>query len=123
MALRFLLDENLRGPLWSALVRHNALQRGMPIDVLRVGDVNGLPLSTPDETILHWCQQEQRILISVDYDTMLNHLAKHIAAGNDSPGVLLLRPGRSLEEIVRWIEMIAHAGQADDYLNRVIHVP
>ena len=97
MALRFLLDENLRGPLWSALIRHNALQRGLPIDVFRVGDVPGLPLSAPDDEILQWCQQEQRILISVDYDTMPNHLVNHISTVSDSLGVMLLRPGRSLE--------------------------
>ena len=37
MALGFALDENLRGLLWRAVVRHN--QHGVyPIDVVRVGD-------------------------------------------------------------------------------------
>lgn len=37
MPLRFVLDENQRGPLWRAVIRHN--QAGSyPLDVVRVGD-------------------------------------------------------------------------------------
>lgn len=123
MALRFLLDENLRGPLWSALVRHNALQRGLHIDVLRVGDIIDLPLATEDKEILKWCQREERILLSMDYNTMPEHLAKHITEGNESPGVMMLRPGRSLEEIVQWLEIVAYVGNPLDYKDQLVFVP
>ncbi len=43
MALRYLLDENLRGPLWKALVDAN--QRGESnVEITRVGDEPDLPL-------------------------------------------------------------------------------
>ncbi len=42
MALRYLLDENLRGPLWKALVDAN--QRGESnVEITRVGDEPDLP--------------------------------------------------------------------------------
>ncbi len=69
--LRFLLDEHLRGPLWSAIVRHNALG-GLAIDALRVGDVPDLPLGIDDLSILSWAE---------DVHTMPGHLANHQQSG------------------------------------------
>ena len=44
MPLSFLLDEHLRGTLWRAIQHHNA--RGAnPLDVVRVGDLDGIPQS------------------------------------------------------------------------------
>jgi hypothetical protein len=37
MAMRYVIDENLRGPLWSALHRVNA-RRPVPFEIIRVGD-------------------------------------------------------------------------------------
>jgi hypothetical protein len=48
--LPFLLDEHLRGPLWLAILRHNA-QGGLLIDAARVGDAPDLPLGSDDATI------------------------------------------------------------------------
>ncbi len=63
MALRFVLDENQRGLLWRAVVRHN--QRGLHVlDVVRVGDPSDLPLGSIDAEILLWCEREDRILVS-----------------------------------------------------------
>lgn len=65
MALAYVLDEHLRGPLWRAVQRHNA--RGSnPIDVARVGDANGPPLGATDPEILLWAEQAGRVLITFD---------------------------------------------------------
>ena len=45
MSLAFLLDENLLGPLFSAIERHN-LQRMPPLNVVCVGQPDDLPLSS-----------------------------------------------------------------------------
>lgn len=37
MPLRYLLDENLRGPWWNAIQRHNSFGTNT-IDAVRVGD-------------------------------------------------------------------------------------
>jgi hypothetical protein len=63
--LRFVLDENQRGLLWRAIIRHN--QAGInPIDAVRVGDFANLPLGTSDSDILLWSEREERILVSFD---------------------------------------------------------
>src|SRR5262249_33503352 len=53
MALRYVLDEDLRGVLWRAIQRHNRTDP-KPIDAVRVGDLPDLPLGTPDPDILAW---------------------------------------------------------------------
>jgi len=90
--LRFLLDEHLRGPLWLAILRHNALG-GLPIDVARVGDSPELPLGSADASILLWAEQEGRILPTEDIHTMPGHLADHLRDGRHSPGVFVIRVG------------------------------
>lgn len=122
MPLRFLLDENLRGLLWLAIVRHN-LVGGLLIDALRVGDVDDLPRGSDDATILAWCERQNRILVSLDYDTMAQHVSKHLASGGHVPGVLLVRPAQSLRTIVDVLELIAHAGLPEDYRDQVVFVP
>lgn len=123
MSLRLALDENLRGPLWTAIVRRNALGLGVPLDVVRVGDLPDLPLGMEDADLLVWCEAEDRLLVSLDYDTMPAHFAAHQARGRTSPGLLLIRPGRSIPEIVEALELVAHVGDPDDYRDRVAYLP
>jgi predicted nuclease of predicted toxin-antitoxin system len=120
--LRFLLDEHLRGPLWSAIQRHN-LQGGLPIDAVRVGDPPDLPLSSDDMQILEWAEREDRIVITEDKHTMPAHLTARLRVGHQSPGILMIRGGCSLSQLVRILELVAHAGQPADYKNGVTYVP
>lgn len=69
MAIRFVLDEHLRGPLWRAVQRHNARAED-PIDVVRVGDPPDLPLGSDDAAVLAWAERERRILVTCDKNTI-----------------------------------------------------
>lgn len=120
--LRFLLDEHLRGPLWLAILRHNALG-GLPIDGARVGDAPDLPLGSDDPTILLWAEREGRILLTEDVHTMPGHLTAHLQSGHHSPGIFVINIGCSIGEIVCHLELVAHAGQADDYQDAIVYVP
>jgi len=122
MALSFLLDENLRGPLLNAISRHH-LSGGLFIDAVRVGDVPELPLGIKDPQILEWCEQTGRLLVSQDYDTIPVHFANHLSAGKHVPGVLLVRPGTTFRSIVVHLELIAHAATVDEYRDRLEYIP
>jgi hypothetical protein len=122
MPLRFLIDENLRRPLWSALQRHNSMGV-LTVDAVRVGDLPELPLGAGDDVILQWCEQEARILVSVDYRTMPLRCADRLASGRHYPGVLLLRRGQSLNDIVDALVLIAHVGRDADYADLIRFVP
>src|SRR5262245_49785230 len=110
MALRFLLDEHLRGRrLWQSIVRHNVLG-GFSIDVVQVGDPIDLPLGSNDSAIIQWAEREDRILLSRDLRTLPAHLAAHLLTGRHSPGILILNPKASYAAILGYLELAAHAG-------------
>src|SRR5262245_33801477 len=122
MPLTFLLDEHLRGPLWRAIQRHNA-SGGLPIDALRVGDPADLPLGSVDPAVLAWAERKDRILLTLDRDTMANHLSDHLQAGRHSPGVFILDGSCSLTTLVGYLELVAHAGDPADYRDQITFVP
>ncbi len=114
MPLRFLLDENQRGPFWSLIQRHNARALDM-LDVVRVGDPAGLPLGSKDPDILLWCEQHQRILISFDRRTLPTHLTKHLNAGHHLPGIFIMNPHQPMTDQLEMLILIAYASEADEW--------
>jgi hypothetical protein len=81
MPPRYLLDENLRGPLWRACRQHNA--RGqLPIDIVRVGDAACPALGSLDPEVLVWAEGAGRIVVTFDKSTLAAHLADHLRSGH-----------------------------------------
>jgi hypothetical protein len=70
---------------------------------MRVGDPADLPLGSGDPALLLWAEREQRILVKHDPDTMPRHLADHLAAGRHSSGVFMIRPHRTLPQILSFL--------------------
>ncbi|QDV35038.1 hypothetical protein [Tautonia plasticadhaerens] len=122
MKIRFVLDENVRGPLWRAILRHNA-SGGLPIDATRVGEPPDLPLGCSDEILLEWCEREGRILVSLDQETLPVHLADRLAVGKNSPGIFLIRPNASLRGVLDALVLVAHAGDPVDSRDQVVSIP
>ena len=122
MAIKYALDENLRGPLWRLIARHN--QTGDDaIDIVRVGDLDAVPLGTLDPELLCWTEDEARILVSHDKRTMPMHLASHLAAGRHSPGVMILKPAASLREIGEFLVLAAYATDPEEWADAIRYVP
>jgi hypothetical protein len=122
MTLRFLLDEHLRGPLWSMVSRHN-LAGVDTLDVIRVGDPQDLPLGTSDPDLLLWAEREQLILVSEDRSTMARHLAAHLALGHHSPGVWILRPNAPYRQVLAFLVVAAYASGPAEWENRMVFIP
>lgn len=118
MALAYLLDEHLRGPLWRAIEAHNR-RTTPPLDVVRVGDADDLPLGLSDPQILQWAERENRILVTYDRNTMPEHLASHLRTGAHSPGVFLLRRGSSISAVVGFLVLADAASDPQDWADRV----
>ena len=121
MSLAFLLDEHLRGPLWRAIEAHNR-RTTPPLDVVRVGDPDDLPLGLPDPQIVQWAERENRILVTHDRSTMPDHLATHLAAGGHCPGIFLLRRGARISDVVAFLVLADAASDPEDWANRVEYV-
>lgn len=122
MPLRYLLDEDLRGPLWNAIVRHNALAQDM-IDIVRVGDPHAPALQTLDPELLRWTEENNRILVTFDKSTMQSHLADHLAASHASPGVFQVRPGFHIPEVLAFLIFAAHASEPQEWQNACSFIP
>lgn len=110
MPLRYLLDENQRGVLWTVIQRHNT--RGIDaIDAVRVGDLPDLPLGSTDDVILQWAEQEQRILVTFDKSSMTRHLQEHLAAGNHCPGIFMISSDDKPLDVLDFLVLAAHASE------------
>jgi hypothetical protein len=119
--LRFVLDEHLRRILWGAIQSHNATTP-FPIDAIRIGDPPDLPRGTLDPDLLVWAEREQRLILTRDRRTMPGHLARHLAAGRHSPGVLCPRRIK-LDDIIDFLACIAYASHPDDWLDNFTFIP
>jgi hypothetical protein len=122
MPLRFLLDEHLRGALWSALQQHNA--GGVsPVDAVCVGDPPDLPLGSPDSEILLWAEREGRILVSRDKKSLPGHLADHLKAGHHVPGIFIVRQRCSLPQVVASLVKAVSAANHAGWRDYISHIP
>jgi hypothetical protein len=122
VALRYLLDENARGALWHAVVRHNASSTE-PLDVVCVGDIDDLPLASTDPNILKWAEREGRLLVSFDHRTMPAYLIDFARAGGHLPGVFLIRRRSRIRDVVAWLALAAQSGDDDQWRDQVHYIP
>jgi hypothetical protein len=116
--IRFLLDENLDPRLRSALLRRNA-----GIDIRRVGDPETPPRATPDPDILRYAERTQRLLVTNNRASMAIHLAAHYAAGGRHWGVLRIRDGASLGQLVDALLLFWEASEDEEWADMVDWIP
>jgi hypothetical protein len=100
MALRYVFDEHLRGPLWRAVQWHNT-SGVYRLDVVRIGNPADLPLGIDDPTILVWAE----------------------SAGRHSPGVFMIRPLSTLPELVTFLRDAAYASEPAEWRDRIQFIP
>jgi hypothetical protein len=122
MPLRYLLDENLRGPLWQTIQLHNSSGVNI-LDTVRVGDPPHLPLGSDDLLILRWAESEGRVLVTADRKTMLPHLKAHLLAGHHSPGIFIVRRRTTLSQIVFHLVLAAYAADPMLLRDQIEYIP
>ncbi|GAO74271.1 MULTISPECIES: DUF5615 family PIN-like protein [Meiothermus] len=113
--MKLLLDENLEAAILRGLLR---VRPGL--DVVRVVDV-GLA-GAPDQAVLAWAAEGSRVVVSRDRATMSLEAARRIEAGEPMPGLLLIRRGVSVGEVLRTLELIlecAHEGELEGVIEYI----
>jgi hypothetical protein len=53
----------------------------------------------------------------------LKHLTAHLQAGHHSPGVLIIRRGSTIAQIVAYLELAAYAADFARYQDHIEHIP
>jgi hypothetical protein len=100
--------------LWYAVLRHND-GGDFPIDAVRVGDLEDLPLGTLDADLLKWAEREGRIVVSIDRSTMPDHFRAHLAHGSHCPGLFLIRSIATVQRVVEFLYIAAYASEDADW--------
>lgn len=118
MKPRFLLDENV-----DLVVQRQLRRRELKIEVLAVGDPGAPPLRASDAFILKWIETNDYILVSWDKRTIPDHLAEHFTQDGHIPGILLIRRGTSLGQLVETLFLVWMASEADEYQDRLYYIP
>jgi Domain of unknown function (DUF5615) len=123
MPLRFLLDENLRlGALSHAIEVHQ--QSGVyPLDIARVGDAAVVPLGSDDDIVVRWAATEGRILVSQDAKSIERAMVELLNSGVTCPGVILLRKGLTIAQILELLVCVAHFTEPAEWLNSIHWLP
>jgi predicted nuclease of predicted toxin-antitoxin system len=115
---RFLLDEHVDRAIQRQL-RRTAPQ----IEVLAIGDPEAPAPGASDPDLLIWLEANEYILVTEDRSTIPNHLAAHLTAGHQNPGILWIRPEVSLGAVIRELYLIWLASTAEEYQGQTLFIP
>ena len=117
MSIRFQADNDLSGIIVAATVRRE------PAIDFKTAQAAGLH-HLDDKAVLGRAAEEARILVSHDKRSMPRHFAEFIAAGHDSPGLLLVIPQDApLAPVVETLLLIWVDGRSEDWANLVTKIP
>jgi hypothetical protein len=116
--LRFLLDEHVPHAIQSQLLRLDA-----DIDVLVVGQPSAPPRGTSDPDILAWIEKTGYVLVTANRRTIPECMRAHYAAGRCIPGILLLRRGARMGEVIEQLYLLWVASDAKEYVDKVLYLP
>ena len=118
MIIKYLIDENVN-PLYANQLREKEPQ----ILVKVIGELDVPPRSTLDPEILHWCEENQFILVTNNRTSMPVHLRDHLAENRHIPGILILNPNLSIGENLEGLILIALASDDNEYEDRIVYLP
>lgn len=118
MTIKYLIDENM-----SPAYREQLLYHQPDLIVLMVGDPGVPAKGTLDPEILHWCEQNDFILVTNNRRSMPVHLAEHLAQGHHIQGILALRFKAKMGQVIDDLITIAGASYEDEYKDRIEFIP
>jgi hypothetical protein len=113
-----LFDENLPKALHTALWREQPEARKT-----RVGAPDAPPIGASDEEVLQFAEQRQWLLVSRDRRTLPETVARHLASGGHTWGVLLVRPVAPLRELAADLALVVGASDRDEWCDVVDWIP
>jgi hypothetical protein len=114
--VRFLTDEDFDNDVLRGLLR-----RLPDLDVVRVQDV-GLRRQL-DPIVLEWADQQDRIIVTHDVQTMPGHAYDRLAAGQRIAGVCFIPRTVPIGQAIDDLVVIAQCSKEADWENQVRFLP
>lgn len=118
MTVRFLLDENI-----TPQIRDLALLRFPHLDIACVGDPDCPPKGTPDELILQYVTQTQRVLITRNRKSIPRHVRIIEEQGILHWGVFRVRAGTSFRQLIEELYLLAEASESTEWVGKLSWIP
>lgn len=114
--LRVLADEN-----FNHHILHGLKLRYFDLDCVVVQETD--LLGAPDSILLDWAAQNDRVLLTHDFKTMLKFAYARIRAGKRMSGVIAIPSSLSIREGIDALTMVIECCRQSDFQNSVLHLP
>ena len=114
--VRFLADADLNYAIVKDCRRHEPT-----LDFLSANEA-GLQ-GVPDPEVLAFAAEQNRILVTHDFQTMPRHFGEFVMRRQSSPGVFLVSQYTPIGEVIDELTVIWAASDADEWKNRIVKVP
>jgi hypothetical protein len=118
MSWEFLLDEHLP-PWWRSTIRRLQPQ----LTIWAIGDPGAPPRQSTDPLLLEWCEAHDCILLTNNRSTMPGHLTAHVAQGRHVPGIFIVDPALSINQVADALSLIHGASLPNEYQDQFRHLP
>ena len=118
--LRLIVDENVHGALIPGLHGY-AQEQDCEVDVVSAVGV-GLG-ARPDQEILEYAAQNERVVVTLDVTTLIGYANDRVRAGVPMPGVIVLRAGLASAMWIEHLVMTATCYDPCDMANLVRFLP
>ena len=116
MKARFQADNDLRSSIRIGVVRREPAIDFQSAQRARLDGV-------PDSEVLRLAAEQGRILVSHDENSMPEHFWDFLAAGNESPGVLLAPQEVATRQVIESLVLLWVASEAEEWRDRMVWLP
>ena len=113
--IRWLADENFKNTILRGLLRRPSL------DIVRAQ--GALPTGLSDPAVLEFAADANRLLLTLDVNTMTRWAYERIHADLPMSGVFALREQASLRRVLDDLCLVTELSAADEWAWQVIHIP
>lgn len=114
--MKLLSDEDFNGRIVRGLLR-----RLPSLDLVRVQDV-GL-IERHDTEVLAWAAQENRLVLTHDFATMIDFAYNRVADGLEMPGVIAIPQDLAIGETIDEILLLVECSEENEWENQVVFIP
>ncbi len=114
--MKLVADENL----------NNRILRGIKriypnLDVLRIQDTE--IAHADDPTVLHWCDLENRILLTHDFETIPMFAYARMQTGARVAGIIMIPKTLSIGAAITELSVVIELMSQEDWVNRLQYLP